>query len=93
MEIEDISQDVYFAFGEDWATVYYQDRAVQKFRGSDSFDKANQWTDEASEYWNNEDGWGHKSTATVFEDKNYNLPLDGEWVEIYINEPVGEHSA
>jgi hypothetical protein len=43
-----------------------------------------------SEYWNNDDGWGHKSTATVFENKESNLPLDGEWVEIYINEPVGE---
>ena len=53
----------------------------------------NHWTDEASEYWNNEDGWGHKSTATIFEDKYWNLQLDGEWVEIYINEPVGEYSA
>jgi hypothetical protein len=43
-----------------------------------------------SEYWNNDNGWGHKSTATVFENKESNLPLDGEWVEIYINEPVGE---
>jgi hypothetical protein len=39
-----------------------------------------------SEYWNNNDGWGHKSTATVFENKESNLPLDGEWVEIYVNE-------
>jgi hypothetical protein len=46
-----------------------------------------------SEYWNDYDGWGHKSTATVFEDKYWDLPLDGEWVEIYINEPVGEYSA
>lgn len=41
-----------------------------------------------SEYWNNEDGWGHKSTATVFDSKDLNLPEDGEWVEIYINEPI-----
>jgi hypothetical protein len=41
-----------------------------------------------SEWWNNEDGWGHKSTATVFDTKDYNLPLEGEWVEIYVNEPV-----
>jgi hypothetical protein len=40
MEIEDISEDVYFAFGEDWATVYYQHKAVQKFEGSDSFKEA-----------------------------------------------------
>lgn len=43
-----------------------------------------------SEYWNNEDGWGHKSTATVFDSKDLNLPEDGEWVEIYINEPIEE---
>lgn len=43
-----------------------------------------------SEYWNNKDGWGHKSTATVFDSKDLNLPEDGEWVEIYINEPIGE---
>lgn len=43
-----------------------------------------------SEYWNNEDGWGHKSTATVFDSKDLNLPEYGEWVEIYINEPIEE---
>ena len=41
-----------------------------------------------SEYWNDEDGWGHKSTATVYEDENKLLPLEGEWVEIYVNEAV-----
>lgn len=46
----------------------------------------NHWSYWASEYWNNEDGWGHKSTATIFEDKDCDLPLDGEWVEIYVNE-------
>jgi hypothetical protein len=48
----------------------------------------NHWSYDASEYWNNEDGWGHKSTATVFEHKDYNLPLDGEWVDIYVNEDL-----
>ena len=48
----------------------------------------NHWTEFESEYWNNEYGWTFKSNATVFEDKNWNLPLEGEWVEIYINEPV-----
>ena len=48
----------------------------------------NHWSEFESEYWNNEDGWGHKQTATVFENNNYNLPEDGEWVEIYVNEPV-----
>jgi hypothetical protein len=48
MEIEDISKNVYFAFGNDWATVYYQDRAVQKFNGSDSFNKAKQLADRFS---------------------------------------------
>ena len=41
-----------------------------------------------SEYWNDEDGWGHKSTATVYEDDDKLLPLEGEWVEIYVNEAV-----
>jgi hypothetical protein len=41
-----------------------------------------------SEYWNDEDGWGHKSTATTYEDENKLLPLEGEWVEIYVNEAV-----
>jgi hypothetical protein len=41
-----------------------------------------------SEYWNNENGWGHKSTATIFEHKDFNLPIDGEWVEIYTEEKV-----
>jgi hypothetical protein len=40
MEIEDISEDVYFAFGDDWATVYYKHKPVQKFEGSDSFNEA-----------------------------------------------------
>ena len=43
-----------------------------------------------SQWGSNEDGWGHKSTLDIFEDKNCNLPIDGEWVEIYINEPIGE---
>jgi hypothetical protein len=42
-----------------------------------------------SEYWNNQDGWGHKSTSDIFEDKTFNLPLDGEWVEIYTEERIG----
>lgn len=41
-----------------------------------------------SEYWNNENGWGHKSTSTVFDHNDYNLPVEGEWVEIYVNEPM-----
>ena len=41
-----------------------------------------------SEWWSNEYGWAFKSDATVYEDTNWNLPLDGEWVEIYVNEPV-----
>lgn len=40
----------------------------------------------SSEWWNNQDGWGHKSTATVFETTDYNLPFDGQWIEIYVNE-------
>lgn len=46
----------------------------------------NHWSYWKSEYWNNETGWGHKSTADVFDDMNYNLPMEGEWVEIYVNE-------
>ena len=49
----------------------------------------NHWTYFASEYWSNDNGWGHKSTATIFEDNDLNLPDEGEWVEIYVNEPVG----
>lgn len=52
MEIEDISQDVYFAFGDDWATVYYQDRAVQKFEGSNSFNEAKVLADHLSKLEN-----------------------------------------
>ena len=48
----------------------------------------NHWTEFESEYWSNEYGWAFKSDATVFEDKNWNLPLEGEWVEIYVNEPA-----
>ena len=51
----------------------------------------NHWTYWESEYWNLKDGWGHKSTADVFDQElkdHFNLPLDGEWVEIYVNEPV-----
>jgi hypothetical protein len=38
-----------------------------------------------SEWWNNGDGWGHKSTADYFtkeQRETLNLPLDGEWVEV-----------
>ncbi len=42
----------------------------------------------ASEWWSNDDGWGHKSTATVFDSTDTNLPLDGEWVTIYVDEPA-----
>ena len=56
----------------------------------------NHWTEFESEYWSNEDGWGYKHTATIFteDEKNHilNLPLEGEWIEIYINEPVEELS-
>ena len=38
----------------------------------------------SSEWWNNTDGWGHKSTATVFDTTDYYLPLEGEWVETYV---------
>jgi hypothetical protein len=46
-----------------------------------------------SEYWGIKDGWGHKSTGDVFTKdlkEHFNLPIDGEWVEIYVNEPVEE---
>lgn len=48
----------------------------------------NHWTYDMSEYWNKERGWSHKSLSTVYEDKDNELPDEGEWVEIYINEPV-----
>lgn len=35
-------------------------------------------------YWNNDDGWGDKKSATVFsefERNKYNLPIGGKWVE------------
>lgn len=48
----------------------------------------NHWTEFESQYWSNKYGWAFKKHATVFETKNWNLPLDGEWVEIYVNEPV-----
>jgi len=32
--------------------------------------------------WNNQDGWTDLNQATIFENKNFNLPLDGEWIEI-----------
>jgi hypothetical protein len=38
-------------------------------------------------WWNNSDGWGHKTTADYFtpqEKDTLSLPLDGEWVEIYL---------
>lgn len=44
----------------------------------------NNWTYSASEYWSSENGWGYKSTATIFEDKEWNLPEEGEWVDIYV---------
>lgn len=56
--------------------------------GTPRFSWRNHWTEFACEYWNNENGWGFKGEATVFEDKNCNLPFEGEWVEIYVNEPV-----
>lgn len=56
--------------------------------GTPKISLPNHWTEFESEYWNNEDGWVFKKDATVFEDKNWYLPLDGEWVEIYVNEPV-----
>lgn len=53
----------------------------------------NHWSYEASEYWSNKYGWSYKQDATVFDTKdNWNLPLEGEWVEIYVNEPVKEKS-
>lgn len=51
----------------------------------------NHWTYWASEYWNNEDGWGHKENASVFEDTDWNLPDEGEWVEIYVNENAADY--
>ena len=42
-----------------------------------------------SQWWSNEDGWGHKSTSDIFDTKDLNLPLDGEWVEIYLEERIG----
>ena len=48
----------------------------------------NHWTYYESTYWNNKKGWSYKWEADVFEDKNINLPEDGEWVEIYVEEPV-----
>lgn len=41
----------------------------------------------ASVWWNNADGWTHKTQADYFtpqEKDTLNLPLDGEWVEIYL---------
>lgn len=61
--------------------------------GTPKISLPNHWTEFESEYWSNEDGWGFKSTATVFteEEKNtLNLPMEGEWVEIYVNEPLEE---
>jgi len=33
-------------------------------------------------YWNNEQGWVDEASATLFEHNDYNLPLDGAWVEV-----------
>jgi hypothetical protein len=33
-------------------------------------------------YWNNEWGWGDDEGAELFEDMNFNLPLDGQWEEV-----------
>lgn len=49
------------------------------FRGHPSY-----WE---SLWWNNLNGWGHKPTADYFtpeEQQTLNLPLDGQWVEIYL---------
>jgi hypothetical protein len=60
--------------------------------GTPKFAWRNHWTEYASEYWNSENGWGFKWDAEIFEDKNVNLPLDGEWVEVFINEDVEENN-
>jgi hypothetical protein len=33
-------------------------------------------------YWSNEWGWGDSDACDLFEDCNYNLPVDGEWEEV-----------
>lgn len=41
----------------------------------------------ASVWWNNADGWTHKTQSDYFtpqEKETLNLPLNGEWVEIYL---------
>ena len=62
-------------------TIHRQGTPVLAFRNHPNY-----W---ASEWWNNDNGWGHKSTADIFtadEKATLNLPIDGEWVEIYLNE-------
>lgn len=42
-----------------------------------------------SEYWNNDTGWGFKSTGDVFtaeERLTLDLPMDGEWIEILVEQ-------
>lgn len=44
-------------------------------------------------WWNNAQGWVHKTQADYFtpqEKETMNLPANGEWVKIYVNEPVSE---
>ena len=41
------------------------------------------------EYWSNADGWGFKSTGDVFtaeERETLDLPQDGEWSEILVEQ-------
>jgi hypothetical protein len=38
-------------------------------------------------WWNNADGWTHKTQADYFtpeQQQTLNLPLEGEWVEVYL---------
>jgi hypothetical protein len=42
-------------------------------------------------WWNNQDGWGDRDSATVFPHNGpdtLDLPIDGEWVATYIGIPA-----
>jgi hypothetical protein len=44
-------------------------------------------------YWSNEDGWGHRATATVFAETNWDLPMESlGWVKVspFFQEGVSE---
>jgi len=42
-------------------------------------------------WWNNQDGWGDKYSADIFpadSPDTLNLPIEGEWVEVYVEVPA-----